>query len=225
MEKPSILSILLPSIPSYVSYSWLAIGLIIVVSLVVKKNLKMIPTAFQNVMEIIMEFLRGQAIIGVGHRWADRFLPLLGTIFIFILVCNLMGLIPGFESATAHVNTTFSMAVPVFFIYQFMGFKVHGIRYLEHFLGPIRSIYAIPLMMFMFIVEWITHLARPLTLGMRLFGNMFGKHIILVVLGMLAPLIVPVAYLCLGTFVSVIQAYIFMILTAVYIGGAVEETH
>jgi F-type H+-transporting ATPase subunit a len=222
---PTFLEMVIPSVPSYVSYSWLAMGFIIVLALIVKNNIKMVPTGIQNLMEILFEFLRGQALNSIGHHWGDKFLPLLGTIFIYILVCNLFGLIPGFDSPTSNVNVTFSMAIPVFFIYQFMGFKVHGIRYLEHFLGPIRSIYAIPFMMFMFIVEWITHLARPLTLGVRLFGNMFGKHLLLMVLGFLAPLIVPVIFLSLGTLVSVLQAYVFMLLTAVYIAGAVEESH
>lgn len=225
MEAPTILGMLIPSIPPFVSYSWLAMILIIVVSLIVKSNLKMVPAGLQNVMEVLIEFLQGQARTSIGHHWGDKFLPLLGTLFIYILVGNLFGLIPGFESPTSNVNVTFSMAIPVFFIYQFMGFKVHGIRYLEHFFGPIRSIYAIPFMLFMFVVEWITHLARPLTLGVRLFGNMFGKHLLLMVLGILAPLIVPVAFLCLGTLVSVLQAYVFMLLTAVYIAGAVEESH
>ena len=225
MEAPSFLHMIFPSIPAYVSHSWLAMVLIIVVALIVKNNLKLIPSALQNVMEVLFEFLRGQAQTSIGHKWADKFLPLLGTLFIYILVGNFLGLIPGFESPTSNVNVTFSMAIPVFFIYQYMGFKVHGIRYLEHFLGPIRNVYAIPFMMFMFVVEWITHLARPLTLGVRLFGNMFGKHLLLFVLGMLAPLIVPVAFLALGTLVSVLQAYVFMLLTAVYIAGAVEEHH
>lgn len=225
MGAPTFLEMVIPSVPSYVSYSWLAMGFIIVLALIVKNNIKMVPTGIQNLMEILFEFLRGQALNSIGHHWGDKFLPLLGTIFIYILVCNLFGLIPGFDSPTSNVNVTFSMAIPVFFIYQFMGFKVHGIRYLEHFLGPIRSIYAIPFMMFMFIVEWITHLARPLTLGVRLFGNMFGKHLLLMVLGFLAPLIVPVIFLSLGTLVSVLQAYVFMLLTAVYIAGAVEESH
>lgn len=225
MEAPTFLGMLIPSVPPYVSYSWLAMIVIIGVSLIVKNNLKMIPSGIQNLVEVLMEFLIGQTRSSIGTKWGDKFLPLLGTLFIYILVCNLFGLIPGFESPTSNVNTTFSMAIPVFIIYQYMGFRVHGIRYLEHFLGPIRSIYAIPFMMFMFIVEWVTHLARPLTLGVRLFGNMFGKHLLLMVLGMLAPLIVPVAFLILGTLVSVLQAYVFMLLTAVYIAGAVEESH
>jgi len=225
VEAPTFLHMIFPQVPAYVSYSWLAMGVIIGVAIAVKGSLKMVPAGIQNVVEILIEFLRGQALMSIGQHWGDKFLPLLGTLFIYILVCNLFGLIPGFESPTSNVNVTFSMAIPVFFIYQFMGFKVHGIRYLEHFLGPIRSIYAIPFMMFMFVVEWITHLARPLTLGVRLFGNMFGKHLLLMVLGILAPLIVPVAFLCLGTLVSVLQAYVFMLLTAVYIAGSVEESH
>lgn len=225
MEAPTFLGMIIPSVPPYVSYSWLAIAFLIFISLIIRGRLSLIPSGIQNFMEVIIEFLMSQARDAVGSKYARTFIPLLGTLFLYILTCNLFGLIPGFESPTGNLNTNAAMAVPVFFIYQFYGFKVHGVRYLEHFLGPIRSIYAIPFMAFMFIVEWISHFARPVTLSVRLFGNMMSKHLLLMVLGVLTPLLVPTLVLILGTAVSFIQAYIFMILTAAYIGGAVEEHH
>ncbi|MCS7203754.1 MAG: F0F1 ATP synthase subunit A [Thermodesulfovibrio sp.] len=225
MEAPTFLGMILPDIPVYVSYSWLAILFLIFISLIIRSKLSLIPAGIQNFMEVIMEFLMGQAQASIGSKYARTFIPLLGTLFLYILTCNLFGLIPGFDSPTGNLNTNAAMAVPVFFLYHFYGFKVHGIRYLEHFLGPIRSIYAIPFMAFMFIVEWISHIARPITLSVRLFGNMMSKHLLLGVLGVLTPLLVPTLVLILGTAVSFIQAYIFMILTAAYIGGAVEEHH
>lgn len=225
MEAPTFLGMLIPSVPAYVSYSWLAMAFLILVSLIIRGKISLIPSGLQNFMELIIDFLYGQSRANIGSKFAEKFLPLLGTLFLYILVCNLFGLIPGFESPTGNLNTNAAMAVPVFFIYQFYGFKVHGLKYLEHFLGPIRSIYAIPFMAFMFIVEWISHLARPVTLSVRLFGNMMSKHLLLMVLGVLTPLLVPTLVLLLGTAVSFIQAYIFMILTAAYIGGAVEEHH
>jgi F-type H+-transporting ATPase subunit a len=140
-------------------------------------------------------------------------------------VSNLFGLIPGFESPTSNINMTASMALPVFLIYQFYGFKVHGASYIKHFLGPIRSVAAIPFMIFMFFLELIGHFVRPVTLSVRLFGNMVAKHILLLVLGILAPAIIPVAILGLGTLISFIQAYVFMLLTTLYLAGAVEEAH
>jgi F-type H+-transporting ATPase subunit a len=120
---------------------------------------------------------------------------------------------------------TASMAVPVFLLYQFYGVKVHGFGYIKHFLGPIRSVAAIPFMLFMFCLEVIGHIVRPITLSVRLFGNMMAKHLLLIILGILTPWIIPVAILGLGTLISFIQAYVFMLLTALYLAGAVEEAH
>ncbi|HMK61201.1 MAG TPA: F0F1 ATP synthase subunit A, partial [Dissulfurispiraceae bacterium] len=171
------------------------------------------------------DFFMSTAESNIGHHYGEKFYPLLGTIFLYILVCNLFGLIPGFESPTSNINMTASMAIPVFFIYQFYGFKVHGIKYLKHFMGPIQSVAAIPFMMFMFVLEVIGHLVRPITLSVRLFGNMVAKHILLLVLAILAPIIVPSVILMLGTLISFIQAYVFMLLTTLYLAGAVEEGH
>ena len=143
----------------------------------------------------------------------------------YILVCNLMGLIPGFTAATANVNTNAAMAIPVFFATHFYGIRIHGIKYLNHFLGPIRSPAAIVLMLLMFVIELIGHLARPLTLTVRLFGNMAAKHILLLVLAILAPLVVPGLILAPGLLVSIVQAFVFTLLSTLYLAGAVEEAH
>jgi F-type H+-transporting ATPase subunit a len=136
-----------------------------------------------------------------------------------------MGLIPGFTAPTANINTNAAMAVPVFLIYQFYGVKVHGVKYIYHFLGPIRSVAALPLMIMMFFIELIGHLVRPITLTVRLFGNMTAKHMLLLVLGLMVPAVIPVLILGLGLLVSIIQAYVFALLTTAYIAGAVEEAH
>jgi F-type H+-transporting ATPase subunit a len=136
-----------------------------------------------------------------------------------------MGLIPGFASATSNVNTNAAMAIPVFLATHFYGIKVHGGKYLNHFLGPIRSLAALPLMILMFFVEFIGHFARPVTLTVRLFGNMTGKHIILIVLGVIAPILAPTVILGLGVLVSVVQAFVFALLSTLYLAGAVEEAH
>ena len=136
-----------------------------------------------------------------------------------------MGLIPGFMSPTSNINTNAAMALPVFLATHFYGIRVHGFGYLKHFLGPIRNIFALPLMVLMFVIEFIGHIARPLTLSVRLFGNMSAKHYIIGVLGILSPAVIPVAILVLGVLVSVIQAFVFTLLTALYLAGAVEEAH
>lgn len=212
-------------VPHYVSYAFLASGVLIGAALAVRGSLAVVPRGLQNFIEVIVEALMNLAEENIGHKWGKTLLPLVGTIGMYILVCNLMGLIPGFTAPTGHLNTNAAMAVPVFFATHYYGLKVHGLKYLAHFVGPIRSITAIPLMALIFILEIIGHLVRPVTLSVRLFGNMMAKHMILFALAMLAPVIVPVAILGLGVLVSLIQAFVFVLLTALYLAGAVEESH
>ena len=212
-------------IPHYVTYAFLASLLLIVLALIVRSSLKLVPTGTQNVVETIIEALLNLAEENIGHHWARPLFPLLATLALFIAVCNFMGLIPGFVSPTANINTNAAMAIPVFLATHVYGIRVHGFGYIKHFLGPIRSIFALPLMILMFVIEFIGHIARPLTLSVRLFGNMVAKHYIIGVLGILSPAIVPVAILVLGVLVSVIQAFVFTLLTALYLAGAVEEAH
>lgn len=223
MEAPLIINI--RGVPPYVTYSWVALVILIVIALIIRSSLKLVPRGVQNLVEIIIEELKKLAEDNIGHHWAPKFLPLISTLGMYILACNLMGLVPGFESPTSNINTTASMALPVFLATHYYGVKVHGIKYINHFLGPIRSIRALPLMLMMFIVELIGHLARPLTLSVRLFGNMIAKHKILIISAVLTPWIVPVAILGLGVLVSFIQTFVFVLLTTLYLAGAVEEAH
>ncbi len=212
-------------VPHYVSYSFLASLLLIVLALIVRSSLKLVPQGTQNVVETIIEALLNLAEENIGHHWARPLFPLIATLALFIVTCNFMGLIPGFSSPTSNINTNAAMAIPVFLATHVYGIWVHGFGYIKHFLGPIRSIFALPLMLLMFVIEFIGHIARPLTLSVRLFGNMSAKHYIIGVLGILAPAVVPVAILVLGVLVSVIQAFVFTLLTALYLAGAVEEAH
>jgi F-type H+-transporting ATPase subunit a len=212
-------------IPHYVSYAFLASLLLIVLALIVRSALKLVPTGTQNVVETIVEALLNLCEDNIGHHWGRPLFPLVATLALFIVTCNFMGLIPGFTSPTSNINTNAAMAIPVFLATHMYGIRVHGFGYIKHFLGPIRSIFALPLMILMFVIEFIGHIARPLTLSVRLFGNMSAKHYILGVLGILSPWVVPVAILVLGVLVSVIQAFVFTLLAALYIAGAVEEAH
>lgn len=212
-------------VPHYVSYAFLASFLLITTAFVIRGSLAIVPKGIQNFMEIIVESLLKLSEDNIGHKWGQHFFPLIGTIGLYILVCNFMGLIPGFTAPTSNINTTASIAVPVFLATHYYGIRVHGFKYINHFLGPLRSIAAIPLMVLMFFVEFIGHIVRPVTLSVRLFGNMIAKHMILFALGLLAPLIVPVAILGLGVLVSLIQTFVFVLLTALYLAGAVEEAH
>jgi F-type H+-transporting ATPase subunit a len=212
-------------IPHNVSYGILTSIILIIAALLIRRSLRLVPEGFQNFFEVLIEAVLKLAEENIGHKWGRVFFPLLGTMFIFILLSNFMGLVPGFASATANVNTNAAMAVPVFFIYQFFGFKVHGIGYIKHFLGPIRSIAALPLMIIIFLVEVLSHLARPLTLTVRLFGNMTAKHLILGVLAIILPMVAPCFVLGIGIITCLVQALVFTLLSTLYLAGAIEEAH
>ncbi len=211
-------------IPAFVVFSWLAMIIILATAIAVRTSIKLVPSGVQNVVEVIVEFFLNLAESSIGHM-GRHFFPLIATIGTYILVCNFLGLIPGFEAPTSNLNTNAAMAIPVFLATHYYGVKVHGFGYIKHFVGPMRSIVALPLMMLMFVIEVIGHVARPLTLSVRLFGNMVAKHMILLILGILVPWIVPTAILGLGVLVSVIQAFVFALLTTLYLAGAVEEAH
>lgn len=211
-------------IPGSVSYAWIATIILLVFAVAVRLSLKVVPTGVQNFAETLVEFLLDLAEASIGHM-GRYFFPLIATLFLYILTCNFLGLIPGFEAPTSDLNMTASLAIPVFLATHFYGIKIHKLSYIKHFVGPMRSIVALPLMVLMFFIEVIGHIARPLTLSVRLFGNMIAKHKIIMILVFLAPVIVPSAILGLGVLVSVIQAYVFVLLTVLYLAGAVEEAH
>jgi F-type H+-transporting ATPase subunit a len=211
-------------IPHNVSYAILASIILIVTALIVRGSLQLVPRGIQNIMETIVEAIYKLVDENIGHHWGKTLFPFICTIFVFILLCNFMGLIPGFASPTSNVNTNAAMAVPVFLATHYFGIKVHGVKYLNHFLGPIRSLAALPLMILMFFVEVIGHIARPITLTVRLFGNMTGKHIILLV-WVLFP--VDSSNCNPGPRVTRerCQAFVFALLATLYLAGAVEEAH
>jgi F-type H+-transporting ATPase subunit a len=212
-------------LPHHVTYAFLGSIILITVALVIRGSMQLVPRGVQNAVEVLAEAMLNLAEDTIGHEWGKRMFPLIATVFIYIMLCNFMGLIPGFASPTSNINMTASMALPVFFATHFYGLKLHKHKYILHFLGPMRSIAAIPLMAMMFIVEGISHFARPVTLSVRLFGNMTAKHYLLLILGMLVPAIVPTVILGLGVLVAVVQALVFALLTTLYLAGAVEEAH
>ncbi len=207
-------------VPHYVSYAFLASIILVSVSLAIKGSLSLVPRGTQNFVEVMVEQLLKLSEENIGHDWGKYFFPLIGTIGLYILVCNFMGLIPGFSAPTSNINCTASMAVPVFLATHVYGIRVHGLKYIKHFMGPV--VWLAPMMI---IIEFIGHLVRPVTLSVRLFGNMIAKHMILFALAMIAPIIIPVAILGLGVLVSLIQAFVFVLLTSLYLAGAVEEAH
>jgi F-type H+-transporting ATPase subunit a len=212
-------------IPHNVTHAFLVSIILIVTALIVRGSLKLVPRGIQNFVEMMVDAIWKLVDDNIGHHWSKTLFPFICTIFLFILLCNFMGLVPGFASATSNVNTNAAMAIPVFLVTHILGVRVHGASYINQFLGPIRSLAALPLMILMFFVEVIGHFARPVTITVRLFGNMTGKHIILLVLGIIAPVVAPAVILGLGVLVSVVQAFVFALLATLYLAGAVEAAH
>jgi len=170
---------------------------------------------FELIIQIIINIMKD--IIGPS---AEKYLPLIGGLFIYILFCNLLGVIPGFLPPTSNIYTNASCAIIVFFYYNYQGFKEHGMGYLKQFVGPL--VWIAPLMI---VVETLSHFFRPFSLSVRLFGNIFGDHTVLAIFSELVPLGVPVIFMGLALAVSLIQAFIFSALSAVYIGLAVSHDH
>jgi F-type H+-transporting ATPase subunit a len=178
------------------------------------------PGKAQHLIEVIWGFLRDTAEdAGVHHP--GKFLPFFGTLFVFILFCNLLGVIPAFESPTMFPWVPVGCALSTFVYYNFWGFREQGVwPYLKHFAGPMPAL--APLMV---PIELVSHLARPLSLSIRLFANMFAGEQVTIAFLKLTFLIAPALFMGLHVFVSFLQAYIFALLTMIYVSGAVSHEH
>jgi F-type H+-transporting ATPase subunit a len=207
---------------NFITMQILVTAIIVVLFAILRPRLSMDrPGKMQHIFEVVYTFLRGEANDNIGHE-GPKFLPFLGTLFIFILFSNLIGVIPGFESPTMNPSVPAGCALLVFVYYNFMGFKQQGILgYVAHFAGPVWW-----LAPFMLPIEIISHMARPLSLTIRLFANMLaGDQVTLVFLGM-TYLIAPAIFMGLHVFVSFLQAYIFVLLTMIYLSETVpHEQH
>lgn len=175
--------------------------------------------SFQNIVEVFVEWLLNimKSILGDN---AHKHLKIIGALFIYIFVCNLLGFIPGLIAPTTVITTNFACAIVVFVYYNYIGIRKHGlVGYLKRFLGPI--FWLAPLFL---VIELVSQIARPISLSMRLFGNMVGDQLVLGIFSEMTPYIVPVFFIALGLFVSFIQAFIFAVLSTVYIALAVEDS-
>jgi len=204
----------------HVIHSWAVMIIMIVGALILTKSVELLPKGAQNLLEVVIEGLENFMVDITGPEGRPYF-PFIATIFLYIFVCNLLGLVPGFMSPTANINTTLSMAICTFILTHIIGIKFHGAKYIKHFLGPVW-----PLAPLMFVIELIGHFARVLSLSVRLFGNIFGKEKVLAILfGLAGFFLAPLPVLFLGILVSFIQAVVFMLLSIVYFVGAMEEAH
>jgi F-type H+-transporting ATPase subunit a len=177
------------------------------------------PGKLQHIAELFYEFVNASAREMVEHG-ASKYVPLFGTIFIFILLMNTLGLIPGFVAPTMYASVPMGMALSIFVFYHAAGIKANGFAYIKQFMGPMLIL--VPLL---FPIEIISHSARPLSLTLRLFANMFAGEQVTNTFVSLTKLVVPVIFIGLHAFACILQAYIFMVLAMVYVGGAVSHEH
>ncbi|MEJ2500295.1 MAG: F0F1 ATP synthase subunit A [Campylobacterales bacterium] len=201
----------------FMSHMLLTALIVIMLAKMATKNLKVVPAGTQNLMEA---YLQGVAAMGtdvMGREKAMRYLPLVATLGLFIGIANLIGVIPGFEAPSAFLDFTLALALIVFIYYNFEGIRRNGVvEYFKHFMGPVWW-----LAWLMFPIEIVSHISRIVSLSFRLFGNVKGDDMFLMVMLMLAPWLLPMIPFALLSFMALLQAFIFMMLTYVYLGGAV----
>lgn len=218
---------LLRALPNQVATSLLVMVVLILFAFWARRGIKkaadpVVPDATltaRTAAEILVESLTTLAEGVIGHE-GPRYVHLFASFFLFILAANLIGLVPGFAPPTDNFNITFGLGVVSFLAYNFYGLRTHGVSYVRQFLGPVLLL--APLMV---IVEGFSHLFRPVSLGIRLFGNMFADHLVLTIFTSLTKVGVPVIFYVLGAFVSLVQALVFTLLSVTYVGLAVGHDH
>lgn len=207
-------------IPDHIAMQVLVFGILIIFFIAVRATLSVDkPSTVQHMMERVYEFMDAQSEEIIGHE-NKRFLSYLITLGLFILVCNLLGLIPFFEAPTGTAVVPLGCAVVTWFFYQFQGIRANGLGYIKHFMGPVWW-----LMPLMFIIEVCSHLARMLSLTVRLYANIFAGDMVTLVMFSLFPVGWPVLFLVLHLFVALVQTFVFVLLAMVYVGEAVAHEH
>ena len=205
----------------YMTYTWFVMAFLIIIPRLTMSKLELVPGSGQNFWEVVVGGLMDMFVENLGEKGAKMLFPMMATFFLYILVANMIGLIPGFMSPTSNLNITLGMTIMVWVTHHYLGFKTHGIKYYKDVMGPSRW-----LAPFMFVLELISNFARLISLSMRLFGNIFAKEVLLSVLFMLAgAFFAPLPILALGVPVSFIQAVVFVLLSVLYCAGAMEHAH
>ncbi len=214
--NPHVLFVLLglPVTKTVVS-TWVVMGFLVVLSFFLTRRLQLVPTRFQNVLELFVEAILN-LIEDMSPGNGRKFLPLVGTFALFIGTSDVAGLVPGLKSPTSDFNTTLALALIVFFAVPFYGIRTRGLKnYLKSYLSPS------PILAPFHIISEIT---RTVSLALRLFGNIMGEEIIIAILFLLSPLFLPLPMMLFSIFTGIIQAYIFTVLTVVYLSAAVESS-
>jgi F-type H+-transporting ATPase subunit a len=207
-------------IPPHLSYAVLVSLILLGLGWLAGRQTTLVPKGAQNVFELIVGGLE-EFMVDVTGEEGRAFFPFIASFFLFIMFCNLIGLIPGFLSPTSNINITLSLALCTFVYTHYLGIKYHGAKYVKHFMGPIPAL--APLF---FIIEIIGHFARVLSLTLRLFGNIMGEDLVLAILLFLAGMfLAPLPMMFLAVFTSVVQAFVFTLLSMMYFAGSMEHAH
>ncbi|WP_373035997.1 F0F1 ATP synthase subunit A [Sulfurimonas sp.] len=206
----------------YLTHMILSAGIALLIVRAAMSNLQLVPKGTQNLMEAYLGGVLQMGVDVMGAENARRYVPLVATIGLFVVIANLIGVVPGFEAPTAFLEMPLTLALVVFVYYNYEGIRRQGvIKYFKHFMGPVWWLYWL-----MFPIEIVSHFSRLISLSFRLFGNVKGDDMFLMVILMLAPWLLPMIPFALLTFMAFLQAFIFMMLTTVYLGSAVAiEEH
>lgn len=209
-------------VPDYIVMCLIVAAFLILFFGISSRKLRPVPSKLQSFLELIIETFENLLVDTVGDK-GRKYMPMIATIGLFIFISNLLGLIPGLMSPTSKLNVTLGCALSVFVYYHWQGIKSHGFfKYLKHFMGPIP--FLAPLMI---PIEIISHFSRPVSLSIRLFGNIFAEELLIVIIASIIPFFLPLPFMAVAIFTAVIQAFVFVLLSCIYIAGAVahEEEH
>ena len=203
--------------PDYVVMVIIVAAVLIVVFSLATRKLSLVPSRRQSLLEMTYGLFEGLLTDTIGPE-GRPYLPVIGTVGLFIFSCNMIGLVPGFMSPTSKLNVTVGCALAVFFYYHAQGVRAQGLKYFKQFMGPIPAL--APLMI---PIEIISHFSRPVSLSMRLFGNIFAEELLIVIMASIIPFLLPLPFMAVAIFTAVIQAFVFVLLACIYIAGAIAH--
>ncbi len=202
----------------YLSHMLLVTLIIVTLAVLTVKSMRLVPVGVQNMMEAYLHGVLSMGRETIGKEDARKYIPLIATLGLFVFFANFIGIIPGFEAPSSMLDFTLALAIAIFVYYNYEGIRRNGfVKYFGHFSGPVWW-----LSWLMFPIEIISHISRIISLSFRLFGNIKGDDLFLAVVLMLAPWVAPLPAFALLTFSAVLQSFIIMILTYVYLAGAVH---
>jgi F-type H+-transporting ATPase subunit a len=205
-------------VPDYIVMSLIVMTFLMLFFGLASRKLALVPSRRQSALELIIQTFEGLITDIIGPE-GKRYLPLVATVGLFVFSCNMLGLVPGFMSPTSKLNVTVGCALVVFVYYHWQGIKAQGLlKYLKHFMGPIPAM--APLLV---PIEIISHFSRPVSLSMRLFGNIFSEELLIVIIASIIPFFLPLPFMAVAVFTAVVQSFVFILLSCIYIAGAVSH--